>query len=68
MNTQDEMSSTSSTAPSAVSILKKVVKVVVLAHRSYVYDQLGGRTPAATQLELSSESKKTSRTFYNRKR
>ena len=58
MSTQDEVSFTSSTAPSAASILNKVVKVVALAHRSYVCDQLGGRTAAATQLELCSERKK----------
>ena len=58
MNTQDEVSSTPSTAPSEASILNKVEKVVALAHRSYVHDELGGRTAAAMKLELSSESKK----------
>ena len=57
MSTQDEVSSTSSTALSAASSINKVVKVVALAHRSCVHDQLGGRTPAAMQLELSSERK-----------
>ena len=46
MNTQDEVLSISSPAPSAISLVNKVVKVVVLAHKSYIYDQLGGRTAA----------------------
>ena len=58
MSTQDEASSMSSTALLASFILKKVVKVVVLAHKSYVCDKLGGRTAAVMQLELSSERKK----------
>ena len=55
MNAQDEVSSMSSTAPSAASSINKLVKVVALAHRSHVCDQLRGRTPEAMQLELSSE-------------
>ena len=57
MNIQDEASSTSHIAPSATSNLNKVVKVVALAHESYACDQLGGRTTAEIQLEVSSERK-----------
>jgi len=52
----------SNTSPSqshsTASVLNKVVKIIVLAHQSYAYDQLGGRTPSQIQLELSSERKK----------
>jgi hypothetical protein len=58
MNNTDEISSLSSPAASTVSTTKKIVKVIVLAHKSYVYDQLGGRTAAAIQVELSSDRKK----------
>ena len=58
MNTQEEMSSISSPNPSTASIAKKVIKIVVLAHKSYVYDQLGGRTAATIQHEISSDRKK----------
>ena len=58
MNTQEEMSLISSPNPSTASMASKIVKVVVLAHKSYVYDQLGGRTAAAIQLEISSDRKK----------
>ena len=41
MNNQDEISPISLPAASSASVSKKFVKVVVLAHKSYVYDQLG---------------------------
>ena len=43
MNNQDEISLVSSLAPSLASIIKKLVKVVVLTHKSYVHNYLGGR-------------------------
>ena len=58
MNSTDEISTLSSTATSVTTTARKIVKVVVLAHKSYVYDQLGGRSPAAIQIELSSDRKK----------
>ena len=58
MSTQDDLSSMSSPSPSDASIVNKIVKVVELANKSYKHDQLGGRSPEATQLELASDRKK----------
>ena len=44
--------------PSSASIVKKIVKVVVLAHKSHMCDYLGGRISAAIQIELLLDRKK----------
>ena len=58
MSAQDDLSSMSSISPSDTSIVNKIVKVVVLSNKSYKCDQLDGRSPEATQLELASDRKK----------
>ena len=53
-----EILSTSSPATSVATTSRKIVQVIVLAHKSYVCDYLGGRLPAAIQNKLSSDRKK----------
>ena len=58
MNNQDKISLVSLPVPLLASITKKIVKVVVLAHKSHVCDHLRGRTSVAIQVKLLSDRKK----------